>query len=211
MSSARFCVLVPVKRPAVAKSRLAAVGDQARRDLVAAFAADTVTAALECPLVGTVLAVTDDAGLADALSGLGAHVLPDGAGDDLNASLVQAAAEAARRWPDLGVAALCADLPALRPADLSAALTAAARAGRVFVPDADGRGTTLVASDSAAGFTPRFGPGSRAAHLAAGLHELADLPVPSLRRDVDTPVDLDAARELGLGPRTTLVTTGHRL
>ena len=211
MSAPLFCVLVPVKPPAVAKSRLSAVGDEARRDLVTAFAADTVTAALGCPLVAVVLAVTDDVVLAHGLAGFGAHVLPDGTSDDLNASLGQAAAEAARRWPDLAVAALCADLPALRAVDLAVALAAASEAGRAFVPDAEGQGTTLVASVSVAGFTPCFGPDSRAAHLAAGLHEIADLEVPSLRRDVDTPVDLDAARELGVGPRTAQVTAGHRL
>lgn len=211
MTAPLFSVLVPVKPPAVAKSRLSAVGDEARRELVEAFAADTVTAALGCPLVAAVLAVTDDVVLAHCLAGLGAHALPDGTSDDLNASLEQAAAEAVRRWPGLGVAALCADLPALRPADLSAALAATSEAGRAFVPDADGRGTTLVASVSVAGFTPRFGPSSRAAHRTAGLHEIADLELPSLRRDVDTPVDLDAARALGVGPRTALVASGHRL
>ena len=211
MSAPRFCVLVPVKPPAVAKSRLARVGDAARRALVAAFAADTISAALDCPEVAAVLAVTDDALLARALADLGAHVLPDGTTDDLNASLGQAAAEATRRWADVGVAALCADLPSLRPADLSAALAAAARVRRAFVADAEGTGTTLVASVDPVGFTPRFGTGSRAAHLAAGLNELVDLAVPSLRRDVDTPADLDAARDLGLGPWTTLATARHRL
>jgi 2-phospho-L-lactate guanylyltransferase len=211
MSALRFCVLVPVKPTAVAKSRLSSLGDPVRRALVAAFAADTVTAALDCAEVAAVLAVTDDAFLARALADLGAHVLPDGTTDDLNASLVQAAAEGTRRWPDVGVAALCADLPSLRPSDLSRALVATAEVGRAFVTDAEGTGTTLVASVDAVGFTPCFGTGSRAAHLAAGLNELVALEVASLRRDVDTPADLDAARALGLGPRTTLAAAGHRL
>ena len=45
---------------------------------------------------------------------------------------------------------------------------------------------------------PRFGPGSAAAHLAAGVRRL-DGPWPRLRRDVDTAADLAAARRLGLG------------
>ena len=38
----RYAVLVPVKPPAFAKSRLGDLGDDARRDLAAAFAVDTV-------------------------------------------------------------------------------------------------------------------------------------------------------------------------
>ena len=47
-SSRRFAVLVPVKPPAFAKSRLADLGDAARIDLATAFAVDTVTAVLSC-------------------------------------------------------------------------------------------------------------------------------------------------------------------
>ena len=50
-------------------------------------------------------------------------------------------------------------------------------------------------------FDPRFGPGSRAAHLDAGARELhGDLV--TLRQDVDDPDDLERARALGLGPHT---------
>ena len=118
----RFAVLVPVKPPAFAKSRLRDLGDDARRDLAAAFAADTVTAAAACPLVDRVLVVTDDHVLARGLADLGADVIPDGTSDDLNGTLAQAAAEMHRRRPDLRLVALCADLPALRPEELAAAL-----------------------------------------------------------------------------------------
>ena len=54
----------------------------------------------------------------------------------------------------------------------------------------------------AASFDPRFGVGSRAAHLAAGAREVV-ADVERLRRDVDTVADLTALAELGLlGPRT---------
>lgn len=207
----RFCVLVPVKPTALAKSRLAPLGDEARQSLVAAFAVDTVTAALASPLVGAVLVVTDDHVLAATLRGLGAHVVPDGVTDDLNGSLLQAAAEARRRWPELAPAAVCADLPALRSADLTRALEAASEHGTSFVPDVNGDGTTMVVALSAEEFAPRFGAGSRDAHVSEGAHELVEIDVPTLRRDVDTPDDLRDAVRLGVGKRTAEVAARIRL
>ena len=207
----RFAVLLPVKPPAVAKSRLLELGDRVRRDLVIAFAADTATAALASSYVGAVLAVTDDFELAQGLSELGAHVIPDGAADDLNGTLDQAAAEAGRRWPELWVAALCADLPALRSEELSRALSAAPADRACFIADTSGVGTTMLIAPRRELFAPRFGPRSRQAHLDAGAIELNVADAPTLRRDVDTPADLVAAERLGVGVRTSLVTTGLRL
>ena len=210
-SPCRFAMLVPVKPAAHAKSRLAALGDEARRSLVAAFVADTVTAALASPAVGAVLVITDDHLLAGAAADLGAHVVPDAVVDDLNGSLVQAAAEAQRRWPDLRPAAMCADLPALDPAELGEALAVASAHPAAFVADAAGHGTTMVAAASGEDFRPCFGPGSREAHVAEGAHEIVEVDVPTLRRDVDTPADLADAVALGVGQRTRLVVTGRRL
>lgn len=210
-ASPAFAVLVPVKPTSRAKSRLASLGDDVRRSLVTAFAVDTVSAALRASCVGAVLVVTDDHELAATLRFVGAEVIPDGAADDLNESLVQAGAEAHRRWPELGLAALCADLPALDPVELAQALEEASRHEAAFVADAAGEGTTLVAALSAEDFTPSFGPGSREAHLANGAHEVVEVDVPTLRRDVDTPADLREAVELGVGSRTASVVTGRRL
>jgi len=206
-----YAVLVPVKPPSFAKSRLASLGDPARTSLVVAFAVDTISAALETPGVTGVLAVTDDHLLAAGLGDVGAFVIPDAVTDDLNASLVQSAWEARRRWPGAGIAALCADLPALRPADLACALRTAAAGRMSFVADAAGTGTTTVLAPTAEQFAPRFGPHSRKAHLDAGAFEIDPDDVPSLRRDVDTPEDLSAALDLGVGSRTAVVAAGLRL
>jgi 2-phospho-L-lactate guanylyltransferase len=206
----RYAVLVPVKRPAVAKSRLGELGDRLRTDLATAFAADTVAAALACDLVRRVLVVTDDHALARGLSDMGADVIPDGA-SDLNGTLVQAAAEMHRRDPGLCLAAVCADLPALRPVELGRALRAADPGRMSFVADHDRVGTTAVVAPSLDRFRPAFGSGSRLQHLAAGAHEVDGIDVPTLRRDVDDPDDLTAAIELGVGPRTAMVTTALRL
>lgn len=207
-SSASFGVVVPVKPPAVAKSRLGRLGDEVRRDLATAFAGDTVEAALACTRVATVLVVTDDHRLAGHFAAAGAEVVPDGAADDLNASLVQAAAELLRRHPGLRVAALCADLPSLRPEDLGRVLEAAPEDHLGFVADADAVGTTVVTAPDLDRFRPRFGHGSRAEHLEAGAHEIDLAGVESVRRDVDTPDDLAAALRLGIGPRTSRVAAG---
>lgn len=207
-SPPRFGVVVPVKPPAVAKSRLGGLGDEVRRALAAAFAADTVRAALGAEGVSCVLAVTDDHVLARDLAGLGAVVIPDAVADDLNASLVQAAAELVRRHPGLRPVALCADLPALRPDDLHRALADAPEETMGFVSDSDGVGTTLLTAPDLARFDPCFGPDSRREHLDAGAREIVVADAPSLRRDVDTPTDLAEALRLGIGPRTSQVTAG---
>ncbi len=207
---ARYAVLVPVKRPAVAKSRLGGLGDRARVDLAHAFAVDTVAAVQACLLVARVLVVTDDHLLAAWMAEQGADVIPDGA-SDLNGTLVQAAAEMHRRDPHLGLVALCADLPALRPSELASALGATDPARMSFVADQERTGTTAVVAPTLETFRPSFGPGSRRQHLEADAFEVDRVDVPGLRRDVDDPDDLVAAIGLGVGPRTSMVTTALRL
>jgi len=203
----RFGVIVPVKPPAFAKSRLGRLGDDVRRSLAVAFAADTVDAALRADLVDVVLAVTDDHRLAADLRSMGAEVMPDGAVDDLNSSLAQGAAELARRCPGRRPTALCADLPALRPAELDLAL-AAAEGELAFVADTDQRGTTLLTARDVTVFRPAFGRDSREAHRAIGALEIEIAGIDTVRRDVDTPEDLAAALRMGIGPRTSRVAAG---
>jgi 2-phospho-L-lactate guanylyltransferase len=195
-------LVVPVKRLALAKSRLAAYGDEARQDLALAFAIDVVTAALRTAGVADVLVVTDDDRAADVLAGVGARVVADSPDAGLNPAL-EHGAELLRVAADVGVATLSADLPALQPADLAAALAAVPAGGRAFVADAAGSGTTLLAAAPGILLAPGYGPGSRGAHLASGALELVGAP--GLRLDVDTPEDLVAALLLGVGAATAAV------
>jgi 2-phospho-L-lactate guanylyltransferase len=192
-------VLVPVKPPVVGKSRLADLGPHQRTVLAEAFALDTIAACLATDAVAAVLVVTDDAGFSTRARALGSTAIPDGVSDDLNGTLRQAAAEARRRWPELRPVAVCADLPALRPGDLRAALEAMAGPRPCFVADAAGVGTTVYAA-AYEEFDPRFGTGSRDAHLDAGAVEVD--AAASVRRDVDDLADLHDALALGVGPRT---------
>jgi 2-phospho-L-lactate guanylyltransferase len=197
-------VLVPVKELAVAKTRLSRYAGSARPDLALAFAVDTVTAALAAGPVATVLVVTDDDRVRAQVLEVGAEVVGDDPRAGLNPALVHAARTARERYGAGPVAALSADLPALRPDDLATALLSAADLPTCFVADVDGTGTTLLAARDDQDLDPRFGHRSRARHAAAGVVELTD-PLVSLRRDVDTEVDLHDARRLGVGPRTSEV------
>lgn len=201
-------VVIPVKPPALAKSRLGAFPDAQRRDLAAAFALDTVAAAQATPGVAGVLVVTDDHVFAAEIARSGCSVIPDGVSGDLNGTLRQAAAEAVRRWPGVLVAALCADVPALRPADLADALAEAAGTdGAAFVRDAAGTGTTLYTAPYEA-FAPCFGTDSAVAHLEAGAQEISGT-LATLRQDVDDVGDLSRALVLGVGEHTSRA-TGRR-
>jgi 2-phospho-L-lactate guanylyltransferase len=200
--SATYVVLLPVKPPARGKSRLE-VDPERRRLLAAAFALDTARACLAAQHVVAVLAVTDDARFADDLRAAGCETIPDGVADDLNESLRLAAAEAHRRWSTARPVAVCADLPSLHPGDLDTALHVAGKAeSPAFVADRRGTGTTLYTAPAET-FQPRFGPGSRRAHLDAGSREI-DGDLSSLRRDVDDAEGLADAAVLGLGAHTRL-------
>lgn len=196
-------VVVPVKQLAVAKTRLGAYGDALREELALAFAADVVAAALASPPVVRVLVVTDDPVAARTLAALGAHVAGDRPDAGLNAALAHGAALLREQLPECGVAAVSSDVPALRPEHLAHVLADVPPGGRAFVADADGRGTTLLAAGPGAALAPAYGGASRLRHLASGAVELEGAD--ALRRDVDTPADLEHARRLGPGPRTAAV------
>jgi 2-phospho-L-lactate/phosphoenolpyruvate guanylyltransferase len=204
-----WSVVVPVKVLAQAKSRLTGLTGLRRSDFALAMAADTIAAAVTADAVAGVLVVTDDPEVGDIATGLGAIVIADSPGAGLNEALAHGAAYSQARWPDRGVAGLAGDVPAAKPAELTAALAVAARVGAAFVPDAEGTGTTLYAAPPGARFAPRFGPASRDRHLAAGAVEIRTVDVAGLRaltglrRDVDTVDDLRMAATIGLGPRTT--------
>ncbi len=207
----RCVVVVPVKPPSLGKSRLSGLSEEHRRELAEAFALDTVQAAVSTPGVDAVLVVTDDFRLAGSMRMLGCEVIPDGASEDLNATLVQAAAEVVRRWPGAVPVALFADLPGLRPFELAGVLGEAARhvaqGEAVFVRDRAGAGTTLYAA-AADRFAPEFGADSAARHTAAGAVEVG-AHAPSVRMDVDDLADLGAALVAGVGPHTSRAHAGR--
>ena len=201
-----WTLVLPVKGGPRAKSRLGA-----SPAVAGAIALDTLAAALAAAPVGRVVVVTADPASARAARAAGAEVVAESrTGQGLVAAVRDgvAAASGRRPWSGRPAAVLLADLPALCPEDLQVALAAAAAAlaatpiaTMAAVPDAEGTGTVLLAARTPAGLDPAFGEGSFAEHVRRGALPL-DLDLPRLRRDVDTPADLEAALALGVGPRT---------
>ncbi len=202
----RWGLVVPVKRLALAKTRLRPYDDGVRLALALAMAEDVVVAARAAAGVVRVLAVCSDPDVEKALVRLGADVVADEPEDGLDAALRHGARVLRADDPRLSVAALAADLPALLSADLAAALqqVPADRCG--VVADAPGTGTSLLAAPTGLDLAPAYGPGSFARHVAGGAVPLTAST--GLRRDVDTPEDLAAALRLGVGPRTAAVAAG---
>nr|BFE82969.1 hypothetical protein GCM10020093_055700 [Planobispora longispora] len=160
--SSGWTLVVPVKTLVAAKTRLAEAAGPHRAALAVAIACDTVEAALGCALVDRVVVVTGDPVAAEALAGVGAHLVADPEAG-LNAALRHGAREAVRLAPGGPVGALQADLPALRPGELALVLAAAAEFDQAFLPDAAEVGTTFYGVRPGVDFTP----GSAASHASA--------------------------------------------
>jgi 2-phospho-L-lactate guanylyltransferase len=193
-----WTVVIPLKPPGVGKTRLGADAELAR-----AIALDTVMAANSAARVDRVIVVTADGALGaelDAVAGIEVVLETQPAG-------IAAAIATGLALTEDGVprAALLGDLPGLVPEELDAALEWAQASDRAFVPDADGSGTTLVTARDGVPFLERFGAGSAAAHLEAGLVRL-DLPATSsVRWDVDDAAQLEVLAAGWIGPRTRAV------
>ncbi len=188
----RWWVVVPVKDTARGKSRFTAPPGLRSR-LARAIAADTLAAAVAAAGVQGVLAVVDTEADVALAAAAGALAVP-ATGPGLTAA-VEAGIAAA---PDgAAVAVLLGDLPAARPADIAAVLAAVRPGEAVFVADAAGTGTTLVAARGPR-LQPLFGPDSAQAHREAGFRDLAaDGGVSAgLRQDVDTTADLATVADL---------------
>lgn len=198
----RWTVVVPVKPATIGKSRLAEAAAD-REALARAIALDTIEAAAGAGRVDAVIVVSDDAPLTAAAGRMPrVTVIGEGGAAGLDAAIARGAAAAD---PGNALAALLGDLPALRSADLDAALAAAEGLERALVPDAEGTGSTLVTARPGAVWVSAFGADSAARHRLLGCTEL-DVPAESsLRRDVDTVDQLTAAASLGLGPRTSAI------
>ena len=196
-------LVIAVKRLRDAKSRLAPLFEaDVRERVVLAMLVDTIAAAREVAAIESITVVTPDPAVAAAVRGLGASVVADptpaGHPDPLNNALLAACAAGSVALPNIAV--LQGDLPALRAAELGAALDSAKQHGRSFVADRQGTGTAALF-----GFgvppDPRFGTDSARRHRDSGAVELLG-EWPGLRCDIDTPADLAEARILGVGPAT---------
>lgn len=199
-----WTAVVPVKRLTAAKTRLSAAPDSDRQALALAFARDTVSALLTSGLVEAVVVVTDDPSVEEILRGPRISTIGEPGGGGLNEALVHGAMHLLATDNRRSILAVCADLPALRATEVTEALTAAEAYERGFVVDHGGTGTTLLTARRGAALDPRFGIGSAEAHRRSGALEIEGA-LPSLRQDVDSSTDLEAAVRLGVGAWTARV------
>jgi 2-phospho-L-lactate/phosphoenolpyruvate guanylyltransferase len=197
--SAGWTVLIPLKPPAIGKSRLA-VPTRDRPGLARAIALDTLDAACACPQVSEVVVISSDP----------SWVLPRRARlvlEPRTTTIDEAVALGLRTVTDRSPrAVLLGDLSGLDPADLVEALGVARGIDRGLVRDVEGTGTTLVTARPGVPLDTAFGSDSARHHRGLGY---VDLPIDrssTLRRDVDT-VDHLA---WSLGPRASSMVRSAR-
>lgn len=212
MSAAPYvpAVIVPIKAPQAAKSRLSpALDAEARADLVRAMLAD-VLAAVRAVHGGALLVVSPDAAYDAIVARFDATRTADasaGYNEAVALALRSAAVQAA------GAAAIVpADQPRAQPDDIERLLAALATAEVVLVRALDG-GTGALALRPPDAIVTAFGERSAEAHerLAreAGRRFLA-LEAASLRHDVDTVDDLLASDAGPLGSESARFVAAHR-
>jgi 2-phospho-L-lactate/phosphoenolpyruvate guanylyltransferase len=204
----RFRVVIPAKRFAAAKSRLQVDG-QVRARLAACFLQDTVRAASMAQLVDQVVVLSSDPSARALATAWDVFWRDSMDSQGMNGAIRQA--RVGFHHDDLATAVLVADLPALRPDELDAALTTVSKAAApgCYVADLAGVGTTLVASRG--GWpTTLFGPDSALGHGAHGYRRIGDR-LAGLRCDVDDVESLRMAMELGVGCSTASALAGLSL
>lgn len=197
--------IVPVKRFALAKQRLASgVSDAERRALAGAMVADVLEALAAAGGIDATLVVTNEEPVAEQAPELGADVVADPHERGQSAAASVGIAYALERGYDRVLLAP-GDCPALDPSEVDGLLAATGSDGVVIVPDRHGTGTNALVLTPPDAIVPSFGPGSCERHR--GLAERAGVGchlarVPSLLLDVDTPNDLQALRDtLARDPR----------
>lgn len=206
--------MVPVKRFAVAKSRLAPGVEETRKpELVAAMVADVLEAISEARLVERTIVVSQEPRAAELAAAAGADLLSDF--EDSSHSAAALAGIAAAEAAGAGcVALLPGDCPLLDPRELDKMLTGVPDRYVAVIPDRHGTGTNALVLAPPSAIEPSFGEGSRERHVAAA--RAAGVPygveeLPSLGLDLDTPADIVALTmkvEMGGGAKRTAKALG---
>jgi len=196
--------VLPVKRFAKAKRRLAAgIDDERREAVVTAMLDDVLEAIGEARSIERTIVVTDEPRAAASAAASGAEVVPDpNEGGHPEAAL--AGIDRAEQLDAHCVVLLPGDCPLLEPRELDRLLTGVPASYVAIVPNRHGTGTNALVLTPPRAIRPAFGEGSCARHVAAareagvpfGVEELA-----SLALDLDTPADIIAlTREIAARP-----------
>lgn len=196
--------ILPVKRFAAAKRRLAAgIDDERREAIVAAMLEDVLEAIGEARSIERTIVVSDEQRATAVATAAGAEIVPDpGEGGHPGAALAGIAR--AERLGAECVVLLPGDCPLLEPRELDRLLTGLPASYVAIVPDRHGAGTNALVLAPPGAIRPAFGEGSCARHVAAAREAGVPFAVdelPSLALDLDTPADVVAlTREIEARP-----------
>ena len=215
----RVVAVVALKSLRAAKSRMSTLAPPVRSRLARVMALDTLAAL--GPAVSELVVVSDQPDLPAALRRhrITARVVAEpvvavGRGEDsLNVALAHGAAAVIAEAPaPVTVLSCVGDLPGLRTSSVTQVLAAARGFSRSFLPDHDGRGTTMLIARGMP-LDPRYGTdvcggrvrGSADRHESSGAVRLSLGELPDARWDVDTVDDLRVAHRLGVGQATSTI------
>ncbi len=188
-------VVLPVKRFAEAKQRLAAgMDDERRKALVAAMLEDTLGAIGAARAVERTIVVSGEPRAQELAAAAGVEVLPDPSDEGHVTAALAGIARAEADGAEC-VVLLPGDCPLLDPRELDRLLTGLPASFVAVVPDRHGSGTNALVLAPPGAIRPAFGEGSRDRHVAAARE--AGVPyaveeLPSLALDLDTPADVVA-------------------
>lgn len=206
--------VVPVKRFAVAKSRLAPGVDATRKpELVAAMVADVLEAIGRARMIERTIVVSQEPTAVELASAAGAELVSDFEDTSHSAAALAGIAVAQASGAQC-VALLPGDCPLLDPRELDRMLTGVPDPYVAVIPDRHGTGTNALVLAPADAIEPAFGEGSKERHVAAA--RAAAIPfgveeLPSLGLDLDTPADIVALTmrvESGGGAKRTAKALG---
>ena len=193
IAGSRIWAVVPVKRFATAKGRLASVLDGVERaELARLMFVDVLDAIMPCQdIFAGALVVTADRVAAELAHGRGATIVPDEADSGINAAVGRAIQNVAVGG---GVMVVPSDIPQVtRNAFAQAAAAVAAPRSLAIAAAAEDGGTNLFACRPADVIPPCFGPRSFDQHCRAALQAgiaVKTLRLAELSLDIDRPENL---------------------
>jgi len=186
-------ILVPVKDPVHAKSRLAPLLNADERAAVACALLEDLIAAL-LPLPWPVVVATSSARTEARIRRLGWQIIHEKTQTSESASVDEASRQLAARGFD-AVLRLPADLPLISTADAAELLSQSIPSpGAVIVPSRDGTGTNALLRHPPGIFPSLFGPDSFAGHIREALAAGARTRIivnPRIALDLDDPADIN--------------------
>jgi 2-phospho-L-lactate guanylyltransferase len=193
----RIWAVVPIKRLAVAKQRLATALGSAREEFAFLLACHTLDVLRRAALFEGVIVVSPDKRVAQAARNRGAAVIDDKE-IPLNEACALGLGTAAGRGAKLSVLIPC-DLAALTAGSLTDVIYRYFKLRDRYGADSiglvrckDGTGTNMVILNPQLTFRPSFGPYSFERHMEVCAGAGRELISPAVSFDIDSPGDIEA-------------------